>query len=131
MKRQWLFAWLLSLLVLGGLTAGCLRLPQVTVTAQTVARITRGMTLQEVEAILGGPAGDYTDGTSIVDYQHKWENTPWTWRTWDGAALVYFDKAGHVVEAAYLSVYSTEPSWVDRLRLSVGIKPSVPPWPYK
>src|ERR1700690_3989445 len=63
-KRKTLLLALGGLMFLGVLAAATyftLR-PRVVITEETVAQIKPGMTEAEVEAILGGPARDYTEG---------------------------------------------------------------------
>jgi hypothetical protein len=54
------------------------------VTKAKVAQIKEGMTREEVQAILGVPPGDYTDGKSFWVGSRFWISDPESCDTWKG-----------------------------------------------
>jgi hypothetical protein len=71
----------------------------------TCARVERGMTRAEVEAILGGPAGSYTGGFSQMEI-----SVPLTvvgsasrqqWTGTRGVLIVFFDEHGKVMTSLH------------------------------
>jgi hypothetical protein len=80
-----------------------------------------GMTLAEVEAALGGPAGDYQTGrfspyTYEVDLKNPAIATVRKWTGDYGAAWVGFDQNDRVVEFAHSKVTHGNEPFSNRLR---------------
>lgn len=85
-----------------------------------------GMTEEEVETVLGRPAGEY--GTVIIvwfdgyhGYPYPWVWTePQRWISEDGAISVYFD-SGRVVHTEFNEVFVYEESLSDKVRRWMGL----------
>lgn len=74
--------------------------PGAGITKANYERITVGMTLQEVEAVLGCPPGDYTDGQALNP--HLRDSAPCgQWLGFGGEVGVDFDPAGRVERKWY------------------------------
>jgi hypothetical protein len=73
------------------------------VTEDNYDRITWGMSLEEVSAVVGGPPGDYRSGPTqhaadstgyIQDWWRAGQPDIWSWRTDTGWLVVYFGDEG-------------------------------------
>jgi hypothetical protein len=86
-------------------------------------RIKKGMTLREVEAIIGAPAGDYTtEPTSIVD-DGWYVSGDKEWVDDEGAISVWFDPQGRIRDMSFVPVRPrTGLTWLERLQMRVGLK---------
>jgi hypothetical protein len=85
-------------------------------------KIRKGMTLAEVEAILG-PAGDYTTGptTSVRDGWYGAGDKEWI--TDNGAISVWFDSQGKIIDKDFANVSPrTGLNWFERLQMWLGLK---------
>jgi hypothetical protein len=90
--------------------AGLLLTPVVRIDEETAHRIRPGLTMSEVEAIIGASPG-WHDGfvgirASLPGYKSEWlpdvrHNNPEEWFGRNGAILVWFDKQGRVLTATY------------------------------
>jgi hypothetical protein len=86
--------------------------PRADVTAERARHIQTGMTARDVEAILGGPPGDYVVGAAVTysrggvgaDESKFYEGTNW-WGT-QGVIQVQFSKAGLVEDANFYPAHS-------------------------
>jgi hypothetical protein len=91
------------------------------ITEANFCRIADGMTEQEVEDILGCPAGDYTDGMAVqlASRRQVGDLNEREWLGYGGRITLRL-KSGRTVEKRF-SVPSLlrQPTWVDRLRQSV------------
>jgi hypothetical protein len=143
MKRKVVLAALAAVLLLGSLAAAyrSLRPKEASVSEEAVARITPGMSEQEVENIFGGPAGDYTYGSCVpFDWFHVSGRiySPFNpdpgrslWLSREGAAWVHFDterrvrgfETQHAVEtmAYYLPVVVVKENWLERIQRWLGL----------
>ncbi len=77
--------------------------PRPGVTAANCARIKKGMRLEEVEAILGGPPGVYRDGQRLEPYPGLYlsEDGETEWMSEAGIAVVWFRGDGTVRRAHF------------------------------
>lgn len=84
-------------------------------------RISVGMTEEEVECVLGKPAGYYAKGEVISAFSSSthWSQTK-DWISNDGEIAVTFDE-GKVVSASYNDVYDLEGSLLDKFRRWMGL----------
>jgi hypothetical protein len=109
-RRQFLFFLLAAVVV--GLAATWLFWPRTAISDETAAKIKVGMTVAEVEEILGGPQGDYTTLLGGLGEYRAPPNPPFEdvddqeWIGDSGAVWVYFDRHGrvcacHFVEATH------------------------------
>lgn len=84
------------------------------------------MTMEELEAVLGGPPGDYRTGEVALDsrggsgryrmdppVRHEW------WQGDDGNLSVSFDKQDRVVGYDYL--HGSRPTFLDKVRRWLGL----------
>jgi hypothetical protein len=120
-RRLLLLALPVALVLLG---VGALVLwPRAGITRANLSKIHGGMTRTQVEAIFGGPSGDYrTPGHAyLVDYSfgHPPGSEAHEWIGDEGIAVVAFDQNGHV--AARLYVEAGEVTFFDRLRNWLGL----------
>jgi len=110
-RRLSLFGLPVALVALG--VAGWLLLPRTAITRENAAKIQEGMTLAEVEAILGGPARDDTTGPTtgnapwgtaqIIGHIPRWVST----KDWDSdsvSIVVRFDSDQRVTD--YLAYHT-------------------------
>jgi hypothetical protein len=67
---------------------------------QQLERVTPGMTRAEVEALLGGPPGDYRTDVERFSFSHLSLYMLWSedWIADEGKVSVWFDAAGCVVQ---------------------------------
>ena len=99
--------------------------PTCPVTAANFAKIQRGMSARQVQAILGGQAGDYS--SHAVEYSWIEAHAPKGtaeekfWIGNDGVARVCFDEAGTVLFSEFLKTTPHPESLVRRLRRWLGI----------
>jgi hypothetical protein len=94
------------------------------ITQANYERIREGMTLDEIEAILGVPAGDYTDGrfyalpipsSGFSPLRH----IPVIWRNWiseEGCIIIGFSESGQVCRKRFWPVVREHRTFLDRLR---------------
>jgi hypothetical protein len=71
--------------------------PRRRITAANCARIKKGMRMEEVEALLGGPPADYTNGRWPGNLHYELPEPGVTVEEWvsdEGVALVYFGDDG-------------------------------------
>jgi outer membrane protein assembly factor BamE (lipoprotein component of BamABCDE complex) len=114
-RRLLVFGLLATMTGLGVLgVGGWLLWPRTAITRENAAKIREGMTLAEVEAILGGPPRDETTGpirfdevTPVRDESRKW----WSDRV---CIQVIFDENGRVMNADSDSLHRVGP--LDMLR---------------
>src|SRR5947209_5208858 len=103
---RWLWKWLILgaaaalLFVAGCVIVLCLPRPECPVHSASAARVIPGMTRAEVEAILGGPPGDYRVRSRAVTIDVALAPVPGRvlekWRGDAGIALVQFGPDGRV-----------------------------------
>jgi hypothetical protein len=131
------------------LAAGWLLWPHTAITAGNAAKIQKGMTLAEVEAILGGPPRDEStvplvvtlpkeDGNALDHGDAEISLVLWRAAAADGAAAagavvprqwvtnrllvaVYFDADGRVLEVHCLPTRRADETLLDRLRRWLGL----------
>ncbi len=90
--------------------------------AFTRIRVEGGMTRAEVEAILGGPPGDYRSRQGAKAGLPRFVPTPTeveeVWRWDNGHAYVIFTPAGFVAEASFFEPgpTATATGWLERLK---------------
>jgi hypothetical protein len=84
-------------------------------------KINKGMTLAEVEAILGGPPGDYTTRPTISECDVGWGPGEKEWVSDEGAISVWFDPEGRILGASFSPVFlRTDLTWLERLQMWLG-----------
>jgi len=87
-------------------------------------RITGGMTLPEVQEILGRPPGDFTgrrDPAYVLDWSMETSHRLEEWQSDDGLVLVEFDEGGRVVQKKFFAADGwPERSWKERVRRALG-----------
>jgi outer membrane protein assembly factor BamE (lipoprotein component of BamABCDE complex) len=69
-RTRWALAVGLGLAVAAGVAVWLAIPRRPTITAEQFAQVRKGMTQQEVEAVLGCPPGDYRDGASMYFIEH-------------------------------------------------------------
>jgi hypothetical protein len=83
-------------------------------------RIEKGMTQEEVEAILGGPPGKYTNKNIVLLDLRSWRPAGERLETWtgdEGVAEVTFDEQGAVVSSAFEKGWEYRgPTVIERIR---------------
>jgi hypothetical protein len=123
MRRKWKLVAVIVLtgLILTFVLPAWLRGPQIN--KDSFDQIKRGMTRQEVEAILKRPPGDYTDRrvNRIADYAVCGAEIPeWSYREWigdDGIIILAFDEEGRVGYTQFIAVdHWPERTYRERLR---------------
>jgi hypothetical protein len=116
-RKLWLVALGGGVLLAAGLVAYCLLVassrPPVHADRAAHDRIRVGMTGAEVEALLGGPPGDYTTGPCMVTAMGLWAEGA-TYRDWvsdEGSITVAFDPDGRVVGKVFNQVSRMDRGW--------------------
>jgi len=95
------------------------------ISEENFRRITVGMSITEVEKILGGPEGDYTLGRSAFRPVKSGRWSPWSrtethrWFGTNATIYVDFDGQGRVIDTAIYSV-QLKP-WSTWMREKLGI----------
>ena len=116
-RRLMLFC--LPAAMVAGLTVAWLSWPRTAITRENAERIQPGMTLAEVEAILGGPARDEgPEQRSLVSIQSVRPD-----REWNSAQVsvwVFLDVEGRVRECRAIPV-PPAPGPLERLRRWLGL----------
>jgi hypothetical protein len=129
-----------ALMLLGGAgVAVWLRAPRHHITAENVKRIKEGMTQQEVEAIVGAPAGNYAAGRSFAVYLagpsaprwgQRWESTKdrglgdlhaAEWLGDEAAVEVWFAQDGRACVVVPGVVVRLKDPFVNKLRRWLGL----------
>jgi hypothetical protein len=135
-RRRLLLVGLAAVAVVGVAIAFVLLVPHphAGITLENNERIRPGMTLEEVEAILGGPPGDYTDGrfkplltpavveesvqTYIGPSPSATARPPGRWECWVGEGITVWvrtDGSGHVTRRELEGATAVEQTLWDRL----------------
>ncbi len=119
MRKRW--RWVVAWLAIGPVVAlaAFVLWPRPTgVKWKQLDRIRRGMTLGEVEAIVG-PPGNYQTGPSTLDLtfsdpttqaHRRWGNPAVIWASDEAHALIEFDNSGRVSEWSFIATEKTSPS---------------------
>ena len=117
-KRRLLWLGVAACLILAGFALLFL-LSKCLVTRENCEKIERGMTKQHVEALLGGPAGDYSSGLYYAEFVNNnggfFEKEEWVGN--QAAVRVWFDVKGEVFEKELAEVRPTSVGfwgWVHR-----------------
>jgi hypothetical protein len=106
--RPWWTGFVLFITCMAGYV-GWLAWPRPGITEANGARIQVGMTLPEVEVLLGEPAGS--------EFKEAYDPAL-RWRAWEGRAVrvsIAFDPKGRVVDKTIRSQAPVD-SWIDRWR---------------
>src|SRR5262249_32430069 len=87
--------------------------------------IRAGMTLAEVERVLGGPPGDYSSDPQPTDSYLATTRAGWgvRWETWvsdEGVVTVHLNDEGRVTDWGHAGAGLTSPGFFDRLRAWLG-----------
>jgi hypothetical protein len=148
-KYKRLLLWTGSLVVLtaAGLLGMVLLWPRSPINRANFEKIREGMTYQEVEAIFGGLAGNYSTGPLMLETSSNAGSTAdsilgqllilnlqrddlklrWTkadglcWLSDSGLVLVHFDREGGVRAKDFWAVQRRSESLLDRLRRWLGL----------
>jgi hypothetical protein len=130
--------------LLASAIAAALLWPRTAITRENAARIQVGMTLAEVESILGGPVRDETTGPCVpdlakegpggtphdLDSVERWidflvatsDATPWPrWQSNQVMIAVLFDTDGRVSDCHFFPVRRADETLLDRLRRWLGL----------
>lgn len=126
-KRLWLFGLIAGIVALAAL-AWLLwsRMPMTAITLANAAKIREGMTVGEVEAVLGGPARDDCTGPIVYDasvgrVSHSLpQGLLNIWQS-DTVQLSVVFRDGVVVYHSPLPVHRVDGSFFDRLRRWFGL----------
>lgn len=111
-----------------GLSAflGLLAIPRHGIVEGSAGRIRPGMSQKEVEAILGGPPGDYgpesVASESVCVVVPEPPNREETWNAGYVAVSVLFDADGKAVQARESRCVVGEESWPDTMRRWLRVK---------
>ena len=111
-------------------TIGWLAWPTAQIDVSRFSEVRKGMTLQEVEAIVGGPPGVYCAGGLTGNYWRGWDG-PFTGdeikktgaREWVGkewSMLVFFGPDGRVTSVD-TGLTTMRPPFLDRVRVWMGL----------
>jgi hypothetical protein len=87
-------------------------------------RIREGMTVEEVEAVIGVPPGNYeTRRHRRITYAFPWSDS--IWRGDEGAIAVRFDGSGRVKWHTFIDIseytVDDDPNFVEKLREWLGL----------
>ncbi len=121
MRRRW-FILGLAVLVAVVMVIGALPRPErPLVSREQFQKIEDGMTRAEVEAIIGGPPGDYTPGPHLGFTGSFPYATCDSWAGNGGMIWVRFDDTGHAHWRQFEEITPLdEPSVIDRVRAWLG-----------
>jgi hypothetical protein len=121
-RRLLLFVVPAAVLVLG---LAWLRWPRTAITRENASKIAEGMTLAEVEAILGGPVRDDSTGPLASDLSEALEayDRPGRlkWQSDCAVICLNLDAAGNVGKVSVVPVRRAEEGPLDRLRRWLGL----------
>lgn len=99
-------------------------IPRHPITREAFEQIRLGMTEQEVEAVLGGPPGDYSSGTMTFVIEGKYrrgEGTePKDWASDEGHIRVWFGD-GKVAGRQFFDAIVIEDPFFNKLRRWMGL----------
>jgi hypothetical protein len=107
---------LVALAVAGVGVVAWLAGPKHRINRESLSQIQRGMTLQEVKDLLGGPPGDYSRSALVVRY---WPGPQWIGE--DFAIQVWFDRQGRVYAATEITPSRYSVSILDKIRHRLGL----------
>ena len=129
MNRKRFALSLLFLFVVGAtVTFIVARLPRSKINRSNYDRITTGMTLQEVEEILGGPERDETEGdfvsAGVLKASGQWiyGESCKVWNGTQGWIGVGFDAQDQVCDKAYIDSHWRRPTWFDQVKEFFGME---------
>jgi hypothetical protein len=138
-RRVLLSVSILAVLAIGIFVGGWLLQPKPRIDQESYDRIKVGMTLAEVEAIIGAPPGDYGVGTGEIEVWFTWEvktgDVHWPrlpagerkeWLGQQHAITVWVNAAGKVVDHSMPPVFREYDSTFDRLLGMLGLKDKKP-----
>jgi hypothetical protein len=136
-KRLLLILGCLAALLLAGYATLRLTAPQHQITADNIEAIKKGMTEDEVEAILGVPAGDYSSGQFGGHFFENEKNPDSDvvtglelvkkrggkiWAGNETSVWIHFDDSGRVTEKwCHFHAIPTSESFLDKLRRWLGM----------
>jgi hypothetical protein len=111
-----------------GVVASWFLTPTHHVNREGFEKIQIGMTMMEVQEILGGPPGDYSTGAFEWDRNGRSEarlvrwifGTPKTWSGDEGVLFVWFNSQGVVREKHMVPGFRVEASYLHKLRRWLG-----------
>src|SRR5437870_3671391 len=129
-RRMLISVSILALVALGIFVGGWLLQPKPRIDRAAADQIKPGMTLREVEEIIGVPPGDY--GVGKGETQPTWESLQWPfkrpphttqeWLGQENAISVWIDDDGKVTGHSFQPVYREYDSTFDRLLGMIGLK---------
>jgi hypothetical protein len=111
----------IALLVVGAMLGYWFMQPHPRIDEETLAKITSGMTEDEVIAIIGAPPGNYGYGEPIYDWSGPGQQTKHWWGR-DAAILVTFDEHGGVQGAYYFAINREYDSFLHRVGVWLGVQ---------
>jgi hypothetical protein len=116
-RKRWLLLVAVVLIACGALIPLFVQRPS-RITKAAFERIELDMSLAEVQAILGGPAGDYRTGSVgyAGHYTRKTDGLPHEWAGDEGIVLVEVDRDGRVLAKHFIAATTGKPGLIDRLR---------------
>jgi hypothetical protein len=114
--RKYLLAVLAVCLLLVGILVSLTPPRPCPVTKTGYERIEKGMSLAQVEEILGGPEGDYRT-RPVLTLLPSGVGLPWAvWQGDAGTAEVSFDRSGSVTLKRFLEAEPPRPGLIETLR---------------
>ena len=100
--------------------AAYLRTCAMAINKEIVAKIENGMTLAEVEAILGGPARDESNALALGGYcRAEPDRSDWSIKEWisdDAAVAVWFGDDEFVTDSTEFTILRQHESYLDKVR---------------
>jgi hypothetical protein len=127
-RRRRLLA-ILAVVVLA--VSGWLLWPRTGITPENAAKIRPGMTMAEVETLLGGPAGDYRtcdDRGLHGTVECFGEGQEQVWEGDEGSVHVWFDAAGVVLVSDFIYSQFGRATVFDKFRRWFGLPPDRSGW---
>jgi hypothetical protein len=122
-RRLLLLALLVALVLVGGAAWGLWSRPS-SITLENAAKLHNGMTLMEVETILGGPSRDESTGPLNLDFTGSMPNEKFhcRWISNEVLILVCFDTEDRVIYAEFEPVHLLPvESLFERFRRWLGV----------
>jgi hypothetical protein len=122
-KKKWLWFGIALIFLLVAYLVLRPGMPKHNIDRAGYLEIDKGMTLAEVEAILGVPAGDYTTGPT-TSFRNGWHGAgDKEWASHKGVISVWFDPQGKIMDKDFSAVTPvTGLTWFERLQMWLGLE---------
>jgi hypothetical protein len=122
-KKKWLWFGTAAIFLLAMYSVLRPGVPKHNINLASIEKIKAGMTLAEVEEILGVPPGDYTT-TPTTSLSDGWMGPgDKEWAGDDGVISVWFDPQGRILAANLAPVSPrTGLTWFERLQMWFGLR---------